>query len=67
MAGMIFVTVKCELSGNTVLGELHCNANYHSEEITRILITYTTTRGVYEDTVSKVCNVIHLPGSAMFI
>ena len=59
MAGMKVVPVKCDKSGNIDLDDLQDKANNNSEELAGIMITYPSTHGVFEETVTEVCSVIH--------
>ena len=67
MAGMKVVPVKCDKSGNIDLGDLQDKANNNSEELAGIMITYPSTHGVFEETVTEVCSVIHSHGGKVYI
>ena len=67
MAGMKVVPVKCDKSGNIDLDDLQDKANNNSEELAGIMITYPSTHGVFEETVTEVCNVIHSNGGKVYI
>ena len=67
MAGMKVVPVKCDKSGNIDLDDLQDKANNNSEELAGIMITYPSTHGVFEETVTEVCNVIHSHGGKVYI
>ena len=67
MAGMKVVPVKCDKSGNIDLDDLQDKANKNSEELAGIMITYPSTHGVFEETVTEVCNVIHSHGGKVYI
>ena len=67
MAGMKVVPVKCDKSGNIDLDDLQDKANNNSEELAGIMITYPSTHGVFEETVTQVCNVIHSHGGKVYI
>jgi glycine dehydrogenase len=67
MAGMKVVPVKCDKSGNIDLDDLQDKANKNSEELAGIMITYPSTHGVFEETVTEVCSVIHSHGGKVYI
>ena len=67
MAGMKVVPVKCDKSGNIDLDDLQDKANNNSEELAGIMITYPSTHGVFEETVTEVCSVIHSHGGKVYI
>ncbi len=67
MAGMKVVPVKCDKSGNIDLDDLQDKANNNSEELAGIMITYPSTHGVFEETVTEVCSVILSHGGKVYI
>ncbi len=67
MAGMKVVPVRCDKSGNIDLDDLQDKANNNSEKLAGIMITYPSTHGVFEETVTEVCHVIHSHGGKVYI
>ena len=59
MAGMKVVVVDCDENGNVDLVDLANKAEQHSNDLSAIMITYPSTHGVYEETVSDICEIIH--------
>ena len=67
MAGMDVVVVGCDLNGNIDMEDLRIKAEQYSETLAAIMITYPSTHGVFESTVSDICNLIHLHGGQVYI
>ena len=59
MAGMKVVPISCDKKGNIDLEDLSEKASQHSNELAAIMITYPSTHGVFETTVTEVCQLIH--------
>ena len=67
MAGMNVVTISCDKKGNIDLEDLSEKASQHSDELAAIMITYPSTHGVFETTVTEVCQIIHDHGGKVYI
>jgi glycine dehydrogenase len=67
MAGMKVVPIGCDKKGNIDLEDLKEKATHHSNELAAIMITYPSTHGVFETTVSEVCKIIHDHGGKVYI
>ena len=67
MAGMKVIPVNCDKKGNIDLKDLDEKAAKHSNELAAIMITYPSTHGVFETTVTKVCKIIHDHGGKVYI
>jgi len=67
MAGMKVVPISCDKKGNIDLDDLKEKASQYSNELAAIMITYPSTHGVFETTVTEVCNIIHDHGGKVYI
>ena len=67
MAGMKVIPVNCDKKGNIDLKDLDEKAAKHSNELAAIMITYPSTHGVFETTVTEVCKIIHDHGGKVYI
>ena len=67
MAGMKVIPVNCDKKGNIDLKDLDEKAAKHSNELAAIMITYPSTHGVFEMTVTEVCKIIHDHGGKVYI
>jgi glycine dehydrogenase len=67
MAGMEVVPISCDKKGNIDLEDLRNTAEKYSSELAAIMITYPSTHGVFETTVTDVCQIIHDHGGKVYI
>ncbi|KAK3815019.1 MAG: glycine dehydrogenase [Benniella sp.] len=67
MAGMEVVPVKCLANGNLDLADLKAKAAKHSKHLSAFMVTYPSTFGVFEDTVSEACEIIHSHGGQVYM
>ena len=67
MAGMKVVPISCDKKGNIDLEDLKEKASQYSNELAAIMITYPSTHGVFETTVTEVCKIIHDHGGKVYI
>ncbi len=67
MAGMEVVVVKTDDDGNVDIGDLTSKAVEHADRLGALMITYPSTHGVFETTISQICNVIHEHGGQVYL
>jgi glycine dehydrogenase len=67
MAGLSVVVVACDEAGNIDLADLRAKADKHSQNIAAIMITYPSTHGVFEESVTEVCEIVHGHGGQVYI
>ncbi|WP_412486451.1 aminomethyl-transferring glycine dehydrogenase [Shewanella chilikensis] len=67
MAGMKIVVVACDKRGNVDMEDLRAKAAEVAGNLSCIMITYPSTHGVYEETVSEICEVIHQHGGQVYL
>ena len=67
MAGMRVVVVKCDDQGNVDLDDLKAKAVEHSERLARLMVTYPSTHGVYEEQIREICAVVHEHGGQVYL
>ena len=67
MMGMKVVVVKTDESGNIDLDDLKAKAEQHSEQLSSLMITYPSTHGVFEETVSEACQIVHDRGGQVYM
>src|SRR2546428_2701237 len=59
MAGLKVVGVGCDERGNIDLGDLAAKAQQHRDRLAALMITYPSTHGVFEESVRRVCRIVH--------
>ncbi|MFL6113176.1 MAG: aminomethyl-transferring glycine dehydrogenase, partial [Catenulispora sp.] len=62
MAGMRVVVVACDDEGNVDIGDLKAKIEKNRDELAAIMITYPSTHGVFEATVTDICGLVHDAG-----
>ncbi|HEX4190829.1 MAG TPA: aminomethyl-transferring glycine dehydrogenase [Marmoricola sp.] len=67
MAGMKVVVVKSTDDGSVDLDDLRAQIATHAEQLAAIMVTYPSTHGAYEDTISELCGLVHDAGGQVYI
>ena len=67
MAGMRVVVVKSADDGSIDTDDLRAKIGQHAEELAAIMVTYPSTHGVYEDTISQLCGLVHDAGGQVYV
>ncbi len=67
MAGMKVVVVKAAEDGTVDLDDLRAKCREHAETLAAIMVTYPSTHGVYEETITALCDVVHDHGGQVYI
>ena len=64
---MKVVPIDCDEDGNIDIKDLKEKAQTHSENLSSLMITYPSTLGVFETSVTEVCDIIHSHGGFVYI
>jgi glycine dehydrogenase len=67
MAGMKVVVVKCDDHGNIDVADLKARAEEHQQNLSALMITYPSTHGVFEESVTEICKTIHDCGGQVYM
>ncbi|WP_397187335.1 aminomethyl-transferring glycine dehydrogenase [Nocardioides ochotonae] len=67
MAGMRVVVVKAGEDGAVDLDDLRAQCEKHADDLAAIMVTYPSTHGAYEDTVTELCEIVHAHGGQVYI
>ncbi|MDO9455808.1 aminomethyl-transferring glycine dehydrogenase [Nocardioides sp.] len=67
MAGMKVVVVKGADDGTVDLDDLRAQCDKHAETLAAIMVTYPSTHGAYEDTITELCEVVHAHGGQVYV
>jgi glycine dehydrogenase len=67
MVGLKVVPVDCDDEGNIDIDDLKEKASAHSDNLSSLMITYPSTHGVFETSVTEVCEIIHSHGAFVYI
>jgi glycine cleavage system P protein (glycine dehydrogenase) len=68
MAGMKVVVVKTDpVSGNVDMDDLAAKVDQHRDQLAAIMVTYPSTHGVFEDTITDLCAMVHDAGGQVYV
>ncbi len=67
MVGWTVVPIQSNDAGDIDLDDFRAKAEHHSENLAGCMITYPSTHGVFEETVSEVCAIVHEHGGQVYI
>ena len=67
MAGMRVSVVACDDGGNVDLDDLAAKTAEHADDLAAIMVTYPSTHGVFEGTITEVCRMVHDAGGQVYV
>ncbi|MEY4365740.1 MAG: hypothetical protein RLZZ305_1084 [Actinomycetota bacterium] len=67
MAGMKVVPVKCDNNGNIDMDDLTAKAAAAGSTLAAVMVTYPSTHGVFEESITDLCDVIHAHGGQVYV
>ncbi|MFH4356134.1 MAG: aminomethyl-transferring glycine dehydrogenase [Neisseriaceae bacterium] len=67
MAGLKVVVVACDEAGNVDIDDLESKVRQHADELAALMITYPSTHGVFEDSIEKICQLVHKYGGQVYM
>ncbi|MCW3157777.1 aminomethyl-transferring glycine dehydrogenase [Micropruina sonneratiae] len=67
MAGMKVVVVKTADDGSVDLADLRAKIAANADTLAAIMVTYPSTHGVYEDTITDLCALVHDAGGQVYV
>ncbi|WP_411136586.1 aminomethyl-transferring glycine dehydrogenase [Streptomyces sp. C10] len=67
MAGMRVVVVASRPDGTVDLEDLEAKCAKHSGNLAAIMVTYPSTHGVYEDSITRLCELVHEHGGQVYV
>ncbi len=67
MCGMKIVLVKCDKQGNIDVADLREKAEQHKGDLSCLMVTYPSTHGVYEESISEITGIIHANGGQVYM
>ena len=67
MAGFKVVVTKCDDAGNIDVEDLHKNAEKYRDTLAGLMVTYPSTHGVFEESISEICSIIHDNGGLVYM
>jgi glycine dehydrogenase len=67
MAGMHIVVARCDEKGNIDLADLKEKAEKHKDNLSCLMVTYPSTFGVYEESITDITKLIHDNGGLVYM
>ncbi|USQ82054.1 aminomethyl-transferring glycine dehydrogenase [Ornithinimicrobium faecis] len=67
MAGLKVVVVKTAPGGDIDMDDLRAKIDKHRAELAAIMVTYPSTHGVFEETISDLCDLVHEAGGQVYV
>ncbi len=67
MAGMKVVVVKAGADGSVDLDDLRAKIEQHREQLAAIMVTYPSTHGVFEESITELCALVHDAGGQVYV
>ena len=67
MAGFRVVAIRCDEEGNIDVGDLQAKCEKHSADLGALMVTYPSTHGVFEESILKVCKMVHDNGGQVYM
>ena len=67
MAGMKVVPIKTRPDGTVDTDDVKAKVEKHKHDLACLMITYPSTNGVFESTVSDICDMVHGAGGQVYL
>ena len=67
MAGLKVVVVKSTDNGEVDLADLRDKIEKYREQLAAIMVTYPSTHGVYEESITELCALVHEAGGQVYV
>jgi glycine dehydrogenase len=67
MAGLRVVVVKAADDGTVDLDDLRARCAEHADTLAAIMVTYPSTHGAYEETITELCDIVHGAGGQVYV
>ncbi|HET9486532.1 MAG TPA: aminomethyl-transferring glycine dehydrogenase [Chryseosolibacter sp.] len=67
MAGMTVVVVKSDEEGKIDMNDLKAKAEQFKDNLACLMVTYPSTHGVFEESITEICEIIHGHGGMVYM
>ncbi|MEO6205850.1 MAG: glycine dehydrogenase (aminomethyl-transferring), partial [Mycobacteriales bacterium] len=67
MAGMRVVVVGTTPTGDVDVVDLHAKIDAHRDRLAALMVTYPSTHGVFEETITDICAAVHEAGGQVYV
>ncbi|MFM2182068.1 MAG: hypothetical protein RJB61_362 [Actinomycetota bacterium] len=67
MAGLDVVVVNCDAHGNVDMADLRAKAEHAGDRLAAAMVTYPSTHGVFEESITDLCAAVHDHGGQVYV
>ncbi|GAB3327354.1 aminomethyl-transferring glycine dehydrogenase [Bordetella tumulicola] len=67
LAGMSVVVVASDANGNVDLVDLRAKLEQVGDRLAALMITYPSTHGVFEESITQICELVHQAGGQVYL
>ncbi len=67
LAGLQVVVVGCDADGNIDVSDLQAKAKAHAKNLSCLMVTYPSTHGVFEESITEICKIVHENGGQVYM
>jgi glycine dehydrogenase len=67
LAGLKVVVVASNDDGTIDMSDLEAKCHEHATDLAAVMVTYPSTHGVYEQDISRLCQVVHRYGGQVYV
>ncbi len=67
LAGLDVVVVACDEDGNIDVADLERRAADAGDRLAALMVTYPSTHGVYEEAITRICDLVHDHGGQVYL
>jgi glycine dehydrogenase len=67
MAGMAVIVVKSDEEGKIDVADLKAKAEQYKDRLSCLMVTYPSTHGVFEESITDICKTIHDNGGLVYM
>ncbi|MGE0171665.1 MAG: aminomethyl-transferring glycine dehydrogenase [Oligoflexales bacterium] len=67
LAGLKVIVVNCDDEGNIDVNDLKEKANKHKDNLSCLMVTYPSTHGVFEESITEICDIVHKSGGQVYM
>ena len=67
LAGFSIVPVKCTAAGKIDLDDFKAKCEKHGKDIAVFMVTYPSTYGVFDNTITQLCDEVHRHGAQVYM
>ena len=67
LAGMSVVVVASDANGNVDTADLRAKIEQVGDRLAALMITYPSTHGVFEESITEICDLVHQAGGQVYL